>query len=133
MIDVILSVLIGLFLSVFVIAGECDTDHPKLVKVLVSILMLLVITTVVFFGITEFSKMKIQRDVAEYKSIKYTYESAVQSENLGGLERLQIIDVAIEKNTWLADQQFYASTVWWFNIPQDIKDAVIALESIQTN
>lgn len=61
-----------------------------------------------------------KEEISTYKVTKYTYEIALQDEDLTGLERLNIVQSIIEKNEWLAHTQYYASRWYGFHLPREI-------------
>jgi MFS family permease len=71
-----------------------------------------------------------QKDIAKYEATKTTYEQSIKNVDLGGLERLEIVNTAIDMNQWLAEAKVNMTQWFTFDIQQDIKDKVIALPYI---
>ena len=60
--------------------------------------------------------------IQKYKSLKITYETSIKSDNLTGLEKIQIVNEIADINSELAKKQ-YISTRWYgFEIPKEIAE-----------
>jgi len=60
--------------------------------------------------------------IQKYKSLKITYETSIKSDNLTGLEKIQIVNKIADINSELAKKQ-YISTRWYgFEIPKEITE-----------
>ena len=73
----------------------------------------------------------IKEYVASFQAVKATYEMSLSSETLSGLERIAILDTAIEKNSALAAKQASIDMWWNFGITEENKDLLLSLTPIQ--
>ena len=71
-----------------------------------------------------------QKDIAKYEATKVTYEQSIKNVDLGGLERLEIVNTAIDMNRWLAAAKVNMMQWYAFDIRQEVKDQVNALKYI---
>lgn len=69
----------------------------------------------------------LRKDVASYQASKYTIEQSLQNDKISGLERIELVKLANEKNEWLARTQYDIQQ--WYRFYLD-KDLVLTLEKI---
>ena len=82
-----------------------------------------------FIGIN-LDNYSLKEDIEGYSAIKSTYESAIADNSLTSLERLQIVDTAIDQNKSLARRQVTIDAWWNFALKRELKDELKALKPI---
>ena len=75
-------------------------------------------------------KQVVNGEIARYIASKYTIEMSLENTNLTGLERIELVKQASEKNEWLAQKKYDVQQ--WYRFYLD-KDKVLSLEEINLN
>lgn len=75
-------------------------------------------------------KQNLGKEIARYEASKYTIEMSLENADLTGLERIELVKQATEKNEWLAQKKYEVQQ--WFNFHLD-KDLVLQLKEINLN
>jgi len=73
-------------------------------------------------------KQNLNREVARYEASKYTIEMSLENADLTGLERIELVKQASEKNEWLAQKKYEVQQ--WYRFYLD-KDYILKLEPIK--
>ena len=138
---------IGILLSVLVFAiialingltYDCDlldwnekTDREclsKYGKIQVTVVVL-VLCLSVFIGARVHIRM-FERDVRQFESAKATYSEAIKSNDISGMERIEIVNKITEENKTLARLKYDATKWYYFYLPDNLVDN---LEPIKLN
>ena len=138
---------IGILLSVLVFAiialingftYDCDlldwnekTDREclsKYGKIPVTVVVL-VLCLSVFIGARVHIRM-FERDVRQFESAKATYSEAIKSNDISGMERIEIVNKITEENKTLARLKYDATKWYYFYLPDNLVDN---LEPIKLN
>ena len=138
---------IGILLSVLVFAiialingftYDCDlldwnekTDREclsKYGKIQVTVVVL-VLCLSVFIGARVHIRM-FERDVRQFESAKATYSEAIKSNDISGMERIEIVNKITEENKTLARLKYDATKWYYFYLPDSLVDN---LEPIKLN
>ena len=138
---------IGILLSVLVFAiialingftYDCDlldwnekTDREclsKYGKIQVTVVVL-VLCLSVFIGARVHIRM-FERDVRQFESAKATYSEAIKSNDISGMERIEIVNKITEENKTLARLKYNATKWYYFYLPDNLVDN---LEPIKLN
>lgn len=72
-------------------------------------------------------KEQINGEIESYISAKTTIEMSLNNENIGGLERIELVQQAKEKNEWLASVQYQAKQ--WYRFYWD-KENILNVDFI---
>ena len=130
-IGVLLSVLV--FAIIALINGltyDCDlldwnekTDREclsKYGKIQVTVVVL-VLCLSVFIGARIHIRM-FERDVRQFESAKATYSEAIKSNDISGMERIEIVNKITEENKTLARLKYDATKWYYFYLPDNLVD-----------
>lgn len=94
-----------------------------IVSIFISIILIIAFT---WLG-SYIEKEKINGQIKSYISAKTTIEMSLENENIGGLERIELVQQAKEKNEWLANMQYQAKQ--WYRFYWD-KGNILNVEFI---
>lgn len=138
---------IGILLSVLVFAiialingltYDCDlldwnekTDREclsKYGKIQVTVVVL-VLCLSVFIG-ARIHIRKFENDIKQFESAKATYSEAIKSNDISGMERIEIVNKITEENKTLARLKYDATKWYYFYLPDNLVDN---LEPIKLN
>ena len=138
---------IGILLSVLVFAiialingftYDCDlldwnekTDREclsKYGKIQVTVVVL-VLCLSVFIGARVHIRM-FENDIKQFESAKATYSEAIKSNDISGMERIEIVNKITEENKTLARLKYNATKWYYFYLPDNLVDN---LEPIKLN
>lgn len=138
---------IGILLSVLVFAiialingltYDCDlldwnekTDREclsKYGKIQVTVVVL-VLCLSVFIG-ARIHIRKFENDIKQFESAKATYSEAIKSNDISGMERIEIVNKITEENKTLAKLKYDATKWYYFYLPDNLVDN---LEPIKLN
>lgn len=97
-------------------------NNHIVISVLVLAAILIVIVIISFFGFSYHFSMCDEAEIESYNIQKQTIEQAIHNANLGGLERIELVNNAKELNAWLAEQKVKINKWSNFDIKQNIKD-----------
>ena len=138
-IGVLLSVLV--FAIIALINGftyDCDlldwnekTDREclsKYGKIQVTVVVL-VLCLSVFIG-ARIHIRKFENDIKQFESAKATYSEAIKSNDISGMERIEIVNKITEENKTLARLKYDATKWYYFYLPDNLVDN---LEPIKLN
>lgn len=72
-----------------------------------------------------------EKDYYGYIAIKETYESAIINQDLDSLEKLQIVQIAINQNMLLAKKKVDVTKWYNFDLTKENVDKILSLEPIK--
>lgn len=130
---------VGILLSVLVFAiialingftYDCDlldwnekTDREclsKYGKIQVTVVVL-VLCLSVFIG-ARIHIRKFENDIKQFESAKATYSEAIKSNDISGMERIEIVNKITEENKTLARLKYDATKWYYFYLPDNLVD-----------
>ena len=74
------------------------------------------------------SRHNLKIQVEEFKTAKLVYEQALASDDLSGLERIEIVDKIVEENKWLAKTKYNVKQWYCWFLPDEIVDDLEEIE-----
>lgn len=94
-----------------------------------------IVVAVVVLGLSMFIGARIhirifENDVKQFESAKATYSEAIKSNDISGLERIEIVNRITEENKTLARLKYDATKWYYFYLPDNLVDN---LEPIKLN
>ena len=94
-----------------------------------------IIIAVAVLGLSMFIGARIhirrfENDIKQFESAKMTYSEAIKSEDISGLERIEIVNQITEENKTLARLKYDATKWYYFYLPDNLVDN---LEPIKLN
>ena len=94
-----------------------------------------IIIAVAVLGLSMFIGARIhirmfEGDIKQFESAKMTYSEAIKSEDISGLERIEIVNQITEENKTLARLKYDATKWYYFYLPDNLVDN---LEPIKLN
>lgn len=108
---------------------ETDRDClSKYGKIQITVVVL-VLCLSMFIGARVHIRM-FERDVRQFESAKATYSEAIKSNDISGLERIEIVNQITEENKTLARLKYNATKWYYFYLPDNLVDN---LEPIKLN
>ena len=96
---------------------ECLSKYGKIQITIV----VLVLCLSMFIGARVHIRM-FERDVRQFESAKATYSEAIKSEDITGLERIEIVNKITEENKILARLKYDATKWYYFYLPDNLVD-----------
>lgn len=86
-----------------------------------------IVVAVVVLGLSMFIGARIhirmfESDIKQFESAKATYSEAIKSENISGLERIEIVNKITEENKTLARLKYDATKWYYFYLPDNLVD-----------
>ena len=96
---------------------ECLSKYGKIQITIV----VLVLCLSMFIGARVHIRM-FERDVRQFESAKATYTEAIKSEDITGLERIEIVNKITEENKILARLKYDATKWYYFYLPDNLVD-----------
>ena len=86
-----------------------------------------IVVAVVVLGLSTFVGARIhirrfENDIKQFESAKMTYSEAIKSEDISGLERIEIVNKITEENKTLAKLKYDATKWYDFYLPDDLVD-----------
>lgn len=86
-----------------------------------------IVVAVVVLGLSMFIGARIhirmfENDIKQFESAKATYSEAIKSENISGLERIEIVNRITEENKTLARLKYDATKWYYFYLPDNLVD-----------
>lgn len=63
-----------------------------------------------------------ENDIKQFESAKMTYSEAIKSEDISGLERIEIVNKITEENKTLARLKYDATKWYYFYLPDNLVD-----------
>lgn len=104
---------------------ECLSKYGKIQI----IIFVVVLCLSIFIGTRVHIRM-FERDVRQFESAKATYSEAIKSEDITGLERIEIVNKITEENKTLARLKYDVTKWYYFYLPDNLVDN---LEPIKLN
>lgn len=98
---------------------ECLSKYGKIQITIV----VLVLCLSMFIGARVHIRM-FERDVKQFESAKATYSESIKSEDISGLERIEIVNKITEENKTLARLKYDATKWYYFYLPDNIVDNI---------
>lgn len=85
------------------------------------------IVVVVVLGLSMFVGARIhirmfEGDIKQFESAKMTYSEAIKSNDISGLERIEIVNQITEENKTLARLKYDATKWYYFYLPDNLVD-----------
>lgn len=96
---------------------ECLSKYGK-IQITVDVLVL---CFSMFIGARVHIRM-FERDVKQFESAKATYSESIKSEDVSGLERIEIVNKITEENKTLARLKYDATKWYYFYLPDNLVD-----------
>ena len=96
---------------------ECLSKYGK-IQITVVVLVLCLST---FIGARIHIRM-FERNVRQFESAKATYSESIKSEDVSGLERIEIVNKITEENKTLARLKYDATKWYYFYLPDNLVD-----------
>lgn len=96
---------------------ECLSKYGKIQITIV----VLVLCLSMFIGARVHIRM-FERDVKQFESAKATYSESIKSEDVSGLERIEIVNKITEENKTLARLKYDATKWYYFYLPDNLVD-----------
>lgn len=86
-----------------------------------------IVVAVAVLGLSMFIGARIhirrfENDIKQFESAKMTYSEAIKSENISGLERIEIVNQITEENKILARLKYDATKWYYFYLPDNLVD-----------
>lgn len=86
-----------------------------------------IVVAVVVLGLSMFVGARIhirmfESDIKQFESAKETYSEAIKSENVSGLERIEIVNKITKENKTLARLKYDATKWYYFYLPDNLVD-----------
>lgn len=86
-----------------------------------------ILIAVIVLGLSMFIGARIhirmfEGDVKQFESAKATYSEAIKSENISGLERIEIVNQITKENKTLARLKYDATKWYYFYLPDNLVD-----------
>lgn len=99
------------------------TDRERLSKYgkIQITIVVLVLCLSMFIGARVHIRM-FERDVKQFESAKATYSESIKSEDITGLERIEIVNKITEENKTLARLKYDATKWYYFYLPDNLVD-----------
>lgn len=92
------------------------------------------ISGLVVVGICMFvSRYSLKMQVEEFKTAKLVYEEALASDDLSGLERIEIVNKIVTENKWLAKTKYNVKQWYCWFLPDEIVDGLEEIEVSKKN
>ncbi|MEG2381337.1 MAG: hypothetical protein RSB38_06550 [Oscillospiraceae bacterium] len=126
---IIMGIIIGMLMGLIVVTTmfiDARSKTPVVITMLIGAILGGVI------GISS-ENYFLKEDIDGFSAVKQTYACAVESTDLSGLERLQIVETAIEQNKLLARRKSSINAWWNIVIKSDYKEELKALEPISVD
>jgi uncharacterized protein YacL len=125
------SLILGLFLGLVVSAiiglidwlvFECILYETcaEITCVIITVILCIVLTTAITIGICSYDSLQSTCYIERYNITKQTTEESINSDKLSGMERLQLVQSAIDENKYLKQQQFDCQQWYGFLIDKDV-------------
>ena len=96
---------------------ECLSKYGKIQIAVV----VLVLCLSMFIGARVHIRM-FESDIRQFESAKATYSEAIKSEDITGLERIEIVNKITEENKTLARLKYDATKWYYFYLPDNLVD-----------
>ena len=86
-----------------------------------------IVVAIVVLGLCTFVGARIhirmfENDIKQFESAKMTYSEAIKSEDISGLERIEIVNKITEENKILARLKYDATKWYYFYLPDNLVD-----------
>lgn len=79
------------------------------------------------------SRYSLKMKVEEFKTAKLVYEEALASDDLSGLERVEIVNKIVTENKWLAKTKYNVKQWYCWFLPDEIVDGLEEIEVSKKN
>lgn len=94
-----------------------------------------IVVAIVILGLSMFIGARVhirtfESDIKQFESAKATYSEAIKSEDISGLEKIEIVNKITEENKTLARLKYDATKWYYFYLPDNLVDN---LEPIKLN
>lgn len=96
------------------------TCLSKYGKIQVTVVVL-VLCLSVFIG-ARIHIRKFENDIKQFESAKATYSEAIKSNDISGMERIEIVNKITEENKTLARLKYDATKWYYFYLPDNLVD-----------
>lgn len=115
---VVLSAIIG-FIGSLIYESLYET-WAEITCVITTIALCLGFTIAITVAICSYDKLQSTCYIDRYYSVKTTIEESLDSDKISGMERLQLVQNAIDENKYLVQQQFDCQQWYGFLIDKDV-------------
>ena len=85
------------------------------------VVFVVVLSLSVFIGARIHIRM-FENDIKQFESAKATYSEAIKSNDISGLERIEIVNQITEENKTLARLKYDATKWYYFYLPDNLVD-----------
>ena len=106
-----------------IIPKSDDELTNKQETILIIIFIVVWIISIVIGCYIENQKLKVETE--QYRAVKETIETSLQSDKLTGLERIELVKQASEQNAWLKGTQYKVQQWYNFYLSKDILEVEI--------
>ena len=92
-----------------------------------------IVVAVAILGLSMFIGARIhirmfENDIKQFESAKMTYSEAIKSENISGLERIEIVNQITKENKTLARLKYDATKWYYFYLPDNLVDTLAPIK-----
>ena len=102
---------------------DIETDKTYLTKFgIISIAIAVVVLCLSTFIGARIHIRTFESDVKQFEIAKATYSEAIKSEDISGLERVEIVNKIAEENKTLARLKYDATKWYYFYLPDNLVD-----------
>ena len=102
---------------------DVETDKTYLTKFgIINIAIAVVILCLSTFIGARIHIRMFENDIKQFESAKATYSEAIKSEDISGLERIEIVNRITEENKTLARLKYDATKWYYFYLPDNLVD-----------
>ena len=86
-----------------------------------------IVVAIVILGLSMFVGARVhirmfESDIKQFESAKATYSEAIKSEDISGLERVEIVNRIAEENRTLTKLKYEATKWYYFYLPDNLVD-----------
>ena len=126
-IGILMAALVFAIISLTVDADFLDWDEKRDKECLSKYGKINIIVVVAILCLSTFIGARIhirmfERDVRQFEVAKTTYSEAIKSEDISGLERIEIVNNITEENKNLAKLKYDATKWYYFYLPDNLVD-----------
>lgn len=116
--------ILGILVTVCLITDSLtDEQETKIIKkgLTIGIILGIILSILFFFAFSYSESMSYKVELEGYKAKKYTIEQSLQNNELTGLERIELVNQAVELNGWLAETKCEIMKWTSFDVHDSIK------------
>lgn len=91
-----------------------------IIHIVVTIVLCVVVVIAIPVSMCSYDKLQSTCYIERYNSVKTTMEESLDSDKISGMERLQLVQSAIDENKYLVQKQFDCQQWYGFLIDKDV-------------